>query len=124
MRILGIDYGKRKVGLAVSEGISASPLKVLEIHSLKDALVKISQIIKNEDIDKVVVGVPESGESLNLVLKFIDELKKTIHVETVDETLSSRNASTLMIDLGVSKKKRRQDDAYAAALLLENYLNG
>ncbi len=124
MKYLCIDYGKTKVGLAISEGLTVSPLKVLEIRSLKDALVKLSEVIKKEQIDQVVVGLPESGESLTLVLKLVKELKRNIHVETVEETLSSKNAATLMKDLNLGQKKRRQDDAYAAALILENYLNG
>lgn len=128
MRYLGVDYGLKKVGLAMSEGQIASPLKVLDTSSLKDALNKISHIIQKEEIDRVVIGVPESGQAKNIVKKFITELKSslkndTVSVIEVDETLSSSNAKDLMIDLNMSKESRKKEDAYSASLILQNFLD-
>ncbi len=123
MRYLGIDYGKSKIGLALSEGLVASPLKVLEASSLKDALNKVSSVIKSEEVDIVVVGIPESGESLKITKNFLNELKKEVEVVEAEETLSSRLALKEMIDLGVSKKSRSQEDAYSATIILQNYLD-
>lgn len=122
MKLLGIDWGKNKVGLASSEGLTVSPLKVLEISSLKDGLIKISQILKKENIEQVVIGVPESGQSLFLVKKIIKELKKIITVNEEDETLSTRKALENMIELGVKRGKRQAEDSYAAVIILQNYL--
>ncbi len=127
MKYLGIDYGKKKIGLSISEGITASPFKVLEVASLKDALEKIAQIIGAEGVDRVVIGMPESGEARSITQKFIFELKRIPSprwdIVEVEETLSSKNAATLMVDLGVSKSKRKKEDAVAAALLLQDYLD-
>lgn len=128
MRYLGLDYGLKKVGLALSEGQIASPLKVLEISSLKDAVNKISSIIDKEEIDRVVIGVPDSGQAKNAVKKFISELKINLKNELVsvieaDETLSSQSAQDLMINLDLSKEARKKEDAYAAVIILQNFLD-
>jgi putative transcription antitermination factor YqgF len=123
MIYLGVDVGLKRVGLAISEGVLASPLKVLEVSSLKDSVQKVQkEVIKNQ-VDKVVVGVPEGGTG-KMILSYIKELKKVgLNVEVADETLSSQNALHSMIELGLSKKDRSVNDAYAAALILQNYLD-
>lgn len=123
MKYLGIDYGKKKVGLAISEGEIASPLKIIEVSSLVDALQKVEQVIRDEKIDKVVLGLPESGEAAAAVRKFAQELKKNIEVIYADETLSSQSALDTMIDLGIPKKERSKEDAYSASLILQNFLD-
>lgn len=125
MRYLGIDYGKRKIGLAVSEGQIASPLKVLEVSSLKDALEKVGRIIEVEKIDRVVIGVPESGEAKSIVKKFIEGMKNNEKVKIIEteETLSSVEAREFMIELGLGQKMRQEEDAYSAVLILQRFLN-
>lgn len=128
MRYLGVDYGLKKMGLAISEGQLASPLKVLEISSLSDAVSKITHVIKSENIDRVVVGVPESGEAKSIAKKFINKLKEDLKSETVsvieaDETLSSTSAKELMIELGMGEKSRQKEDAYSAVIILQNFLD-
>lgn len=127
MRYLGIDYGLRKVGLALSEGQIASPFKVLEVSGLKDALNKVEKIIKKEGVERVVVGVPESGQAENITKKFVKELKKElkgqIEVIETEETLSSSDAKQFMIELGLGQKKRKEEDAYSAVLILQRFLN-
>lgn len=128
MRYLGIDYGLKKVGLALSEGQIASPLKVVDINSLNDALSKITSVISKEEIDRVVIGVPESGEAKSAVKKFItslkDKLRDTqISVIEADETLSSSSAKELMIDLNLGQEARKKEDAYSATIILQNFLD-
>lgn len=128
MRYLGVDYGLKKIGLALSEGQIASPLKVIEISGLADAVNKITSIIQKEEIGRVVIGVAESGESRSAVKKFIAKLKtdlgeKQVSVIEVDETLSSNSAKNLMIDLGMSEKSRKKEDAYSAVIILQNFLD-
>lgn len=123
MKILGIDYGKKKVGFAISEGLSASPYKIIEITSLADALQQVLHVIKNEKIEQVVIGLAESGESKSMTEKFITELKKEINVITVAETLSSHNADIQMSEMGVQKSMKGQNDAIAASLILQEYLD-
>lgn len=124
MKILGVDYGKKKVGLAISEGLTASPLYVLEVTSLKDAVEKVSSVINKEVIEKTVVGVPESGEAMKITKNFVTELrKKGVDVTEADETLSSYQAGNLMVELGSTKSSRKSEDAYSAAIILQNYLD-
>ncbi|MBI2011342.1 Holliday junction resolvase RuvX [Candidatus Daviesbacteria bacterium] len=123
MKYLGVDYGKKKIGLALSDGAIASIYKTLKINGLNDALYKIKKVIEQEEIERVVIGVAESGESKALVKKFIKELKKypkVVVIET-DETLTSHDAKDLMLKIGVSKKEK--EDSYAAALILQNFLD-
>ncbi len=122
MRYLGVDYGLKKIGLAISEGQLSSIYQVLEIDGLEDALEKVKRIIDKEKIDRVVIGKPEGkmGENVD---KFIKLLKKDIVVIETEETLSSVNAKKLMVDLNLSRKERQKEDAYAAALILQNFLD-
>lgn len=122
MKYLGIDFGLKKIGLAISEGTLASPYKVLHVKNQTDALVKTEDILKQENISQVVIGLPESGVR-TAVLKFIAKLKLKIPVETADETLSSKQATFEMIELGMKKKKRMEEDAYSAASILQGYLD-
>ncbi len=127
MRYLGVDYGLKKVGLAISEGQVASPLKVVSISSLKDGVEKVSHEIKKEQIQRVVIGVSD-GKMGKISRQFASELKKRyateqVEVIEVDETLSSKDAQSLMITLGVSQKERREEDAYSAMLILQQFLD-
>lgn len=124
MRYLGIDFGLRRIGLATSEyGELASPWQVLEVSSFKNALEKIKQVTAQNKFDKVVVGLPE-GSIGKTVSGFIKALKKLgLNVEEADETLSSKIAMARMIELKIPKNKRRVNDATAAAIILQNYLD-
>lgn len=122
MKYLGIDFGLRKIGLAISEGELASPNGVLYVKNQADTVKKIEDIVRKENIGQVVIGLPESGIS-KTVLKVIAELKLNIPVEVVDETLSSQKAKERMIELGIKKEKRIDEDAYSAAEILQNYLD-
>lgn len=127
MTYLGIDYGMKKVGLAISEGQIASPLKVLSIKNLEDGLNQIDLVINQEKVDRVVIGVPE-GETGKMIKKFVQALDKKyaqqpVEVIAVDETLSSYDAKRFMIKLNIPRNKRSQEDAYSAVLILQNFLN-
>lgn len=124
-KILGIDYGKRKIGLAMAEGKLAAPLKVIKIKTEEEAIEKIKQTIKEEEIEKVVIGIAEGGMGKQ-TRKFTTKLRKELNipVETWDETLTTKDAQRLSIEAGIQRKKRKeQEDAYAATLLLQNYLD-
>lgn len=126
MKYLGVDYGKKKMGLSVSEGQVASPLSVIKITGLNDGAEKISQVIQREEVDLVVVGVAESGEARKISKKLVAELKKRheiVQVMEFEETLSSFEARELMLELNIPKKKRQDEDAYSAVLILQNFLN-
>ncbi len=131
MKVLGLDYGRSKIGLAVAEsGSLPYPLQVLKV---KGALPmgRLADLIKESGVEKVVVGVSEGRMKME-TLAFVSRLKgylknRGIKVEIVtwDETLSTREAERLSIEAGIGRKKRKKmEDAYAAALILENYLRG
>ena len=121
MRYLGVDFGLRKIGLATSEGEIAAPLKVLEVSSFKDALEKIKK--EAVSFDRIIIGKPDGGVGKK-VMKLVNYLKReNIEVESWDETLSSQKALDLMIKTGIGKKKRGEEDAYSAALILQDYLD-
>jgi putative holliday junction resolvase len=128
MRYLGVDYGLKKVGLALSEGQIASPYKVVEVSGLSDAVNKILAVIKKEEIGRVVVGVAESGQAKSAAKNFMTGLKKELGDEAVsvieaDETLSSNSAKDMMIELGLGEKARKREDAYSAVIILQNFLD-
>jgi putative transcription antitermination factor YqgF len=119
MKTLGIDYGRSKIGLALGVGTLSEPFRVIHVSSFEDAIQKIKKEIEKEKPDKVVVGISE-GEMGEESKKFADE----IGAETFDETLTSRDAQKLSIEAGIPRTKRHEmEDAYAASLMLQNYLD-
>lgn len=123
MKYLGIDFGLKRVGLAVSEGRLSSAWKIIEVKNFKESVEQVSQIIKQEGFEKIIIGLPEGKMGKNVV-GFVKALKKKgIIPETFDETLSSKKALKTMIDLGLSKHKRQEVDAYSAAQILQDWLD-
>jgi len=125
MKALGIDYGRSKIGLALGVGSLAEPLKVIRVGSFEDAVQKIEKEIEIDRPDKIVVGVSE-GEMAEETKKFATAIQLFIHstVELFDETLTSRDAQKLSIEAGIKRKKRHEmEDAYAASIMLQNYID-
>ncbi|HUC94845.1 MAG TPA: Holliday junction resolvase RuvX [Candidatus Saccharimonadales bacterium] len=125
MKIIGIDYGRSKMGLAFADGSLAEPLKVIRYEDTGLVAEQIKKIITENGVEKVVVGVSEGEmgrESKNFSLNFGKMLG--IPVETFDETLSTQEAQILSREAGIHQKKRHQmEDAYAATIMLQNYLD-
>ena len=125
MKILGIDYGKAKIGLAIGEGKLSEPLKVVRVNSFDDAIEKIEKEILTIKPEKIVVGISEGAmgtesKKFSLVLTG----KTAVPVETLDETLSTRDAQELSKLAGINRKKRHQmEDAFAASVMLQSYLD-
>src|SRR3989344_5452730 len=123
MKYLGIDFGLRRVGLARSEGMLVTPLKIIEIKGFRDGVQQISDFALKEEFTKIVVGLPE-GKIGKTVLGFVTALRKEgFNVETGDETLSSQQATRQMVEENIPQKKRYFNDATAAAIILQNYLD-
>lgn len=125
MKILGIDYGRSKMGLALADGMLSEPLKVIRYKDTKVVVEQIKKIIAEKAIEKVVVGVSEEEmgrESKNFSLSFGKMLN--IPVETFDETLSTQEAQILSREAGIRRQKRHEmEDAYAASIMLQNFLD-
>jgi len=125
MKTLGIDYGKSKFGLSIGVVTFAEPLKVIKYQDIQKLQAEIKEIIEEEKIDKVVVGVSER-EMAKESKDFSINLSKNINipVETFDETLTSNDAQKMSMAAGVPQKRRHaMEDAYAATIMLQNYLD-
>lgn len=123
MKFLGIDFGLRKIGLAISDGELASPYITLEIRNFKEGVSKVLELVEKEGFEIIVVGLPE-GKIGQTVLGFIKTLRKNgLEVIEADETLSTQTALKEMIEQGISKKQRKMNDSAAAAIILQNWLD-
>jgi putative Holliday junction resolvase len=123
MMILGIDYGLAKVGLALADDKLAQPFGVLENNGR--LIEKISEVCQTNEVEKIVVGLPE-GEIAQSVKKFAQELSSMVNLplDFQDETLTSQEATAKMIEAGKRKKYRQtKSDAFAAAIILQTYLD-
>jgi putative Holliday junction resolvase len=119
MKYLGIDYGRRKIGLAVSDGRLAEPYQVIRYKDYEKMIAHIKRTIERQKIEKVIVGISE-GEMAEESKKFAKEFS----AETFDETLSSHDAIEMSIQGGMGRRKRREmEDAFAASIMLQNYLD-
>ena len=127
MNILGIDYGRKKIGLALgdSESKLTEPLEVIRFKSENEMLEKMSRLSEESRVSKIVVGIPEGAMAVE-VRKFGDKLQKEIGIPVFyqDETLSTKDAQDLSRVSGMTRKKRKQmEDAYSASLILQKYLD-
>jgi len=132
-RILGVDYGGRRIGLALSDPlwIIAKPFKVIDRKKTGDYLSAILEIAKENNVERIVVGVPltlrgEHSQQTEIVNKFIEELFSVgkIRVIPIDERLSSVAAKLSLREQGVKTghEKGRVDET-AAAIILQEYLD-
>ncbi|OGM04820.1 hypothetical protein A2129_00520 [Candidatus Woesebacteria bacterium GWC1_42_13] len=125
MTILGVDWGEAKVGLALAVGIVAEPYSVVRYKSKGILMETLREIIKKEEVGCVVLGISE-GESEKLAREFGDKVSEASGVGVVfwDETLSTKEAQDKAIEAGISRKKRKElEDAFAAAVMLQSYLD-
>ena len=131
-RILAIDYGTKRTGIAVTDPLKliAQPYKTVPTSELNDFL---EQYLREEAVEKIILGMPlhadgSPAQIAHLVVGFSRKLRKTypeIPVLHWDERFSSRDAKEAILESGVSQKKRRDKslvDQVAAALILKDYL--
>jgi len=133
MRIMGIDYGEKRIGVAISDplGITAQGLPTIERTNIQEDIQKILNIIREKEVGEIVVGLPKHmnnmlGEKAQAVLAFVDLIKKHVNipVNTIDERLSTVRAHRTMLEGDLSRKKRKDRvDMIAAQLILQNYLD-
>jgi len=132
-RILAIDYGTKRTGLAVTDEmqIIASGLTTVETKQL---LPFLKTYVLTENVEKIVVGLPKqmdnsASESEVYIQKFLVQLEKAlpqISVDRVDERFTSKMAFQTMIDSGLKKKQRKNKalvDEISATLILQSYLS-
>ncbi|MGN0213750.1 MAG: Holliday junction resolvase RuvX [Muribaculaceae bacterium] len=131
-RILAIDYGKKRTGIAVTDTLQiiANGLETVATHTL---LQFLKDYMAKEPVDTIVVGLPKQmngqpSESMRYITPFVATLRKTfpqISVEMYDERFTSTIAHKAMIDGGMKKSDRREKarvDSIAATIILTDYL--
>ena len=131
-RVLAIDYGQKRTGVAVTDmlRISANPLATIDTATLMDWL---KEYLSRGEVDIVVIGCPrklngENSDSMLYILPFVEEFRRVftdIPLVEYDERFTSTLAHRVMIDGGMSKKKRMDKtvvDKIAATIILEDYL--
>ncbi len=131
MKILALDIGKKRIGLATCDRleIAASPYSVVKAG--KTAVDQVVEVIAKEEVEAVVVGLPVSfdgneREMCEIARYFKNELAKRIdlNIELYDERLTSKMAEASLIEAGMRREQRREViDAVAASLILQSYLD-
>lgn len=135
MRVIGLDLGNRTVGIALSDylGIIANPVGTFrfEDQDLDGALSQVVQVIKENQVEKIVLGLPKNmngtiGPQAEYCLKFKDMLEKATNLEVImiDERLTSKQADVIMLKADMSRNKRKKNvDKLAATIILQTYLD-
>ncbi len=133
MKILGIDHGNARIGVAISDptGSFARPLQIVKHISRSEDAVTVTDIAKAEDCQVIVVGIPldadgSMGPRARSVNRFIEKLqsKSDLPVIAWDESHSTQQALQASIARGEGKKKRQKAmDDQAAAIILQDYLD-
>ena len=133
VRILGIDFGEKRIGIAISDplGITAQSLEVISRQSDEGAIKRIIEIIQHYEVNAIVCGLPknmdgtigEKGEYCRRFSKKLEEHTK-LPLTLWDERLTTKSAQQLLIAADVSRAKRKQVvDKMAAALILQSYMD-
>src|SRR5437762_9401073 len=133
MRILAIDHGTKRMGIAISDelGMIAQPLEFIPAEPFTDFLNRLKEIISEKQIELILVGMPRNmngsyGPAALKVQEFVDALKDavTVPIQTLDERLTSVQAHRLLTEAEVGGRQRKgKVDKSAAAILLQSYLD-
>jgi putative holliday junction resolvase len=133
MRILAIDYGTKRVGLALSDetGTIAQPLGLLPAEPAAKLFDLLKETVAQRKVEEIVVGIPRNmngtyGPAADKTREFVAALKQvvTIPVQTWDERLTTVQANRFLIETGMRRQQRKERvDQTAAAILLQSYLD-
>lgn len=133
MRILGIDYGDKNIGLAVSDQmmVTAQPIKSYKLRNKDEDTRFFRNLASKFNITKIVIGLPlrmdgSEGSRVIKTKKFAVWLKKTLKIPIVywDERLTTKQASQIMRERGLSNKKKKElVDQISAVIILSSYLD-
>ncbi len=133
MRILGVDLGEKRIGLALSDplGLTAQGLPTMQVKNEQEIFSKISEVIKEKNVDLIVFGLPKNmngtlGPQAAKVQEFakkIEEISK-LPVDFEDERLSTVRAEQILLEADTSRAKRKKSiDRLAAVIFLQSYLD-
>jgi putative pre-16S rRNA nuclease len=133
MRILALDHGTKRIGVAVTDELKmiAQPLEFIAAEPFADFLERLKEIIREKEVELILVGMPRNmdgsyGPAALKVQEFVAVLKDAIVVpiRTWDERLTSAQANRFLIQGNVRREKRKEKvDKMAAAILLQSYLD-
>ena len=134
MRVLGIDYGTRRLGLAISDEdeIVANALPMLRrSRSLNRDLMALRSLIRDREIERVVVGLPlnmdgSRGDMARNAEAFAEELRKRVRLPVMcfDERQTTQEAECILLEADLSRKRRKElRDSLAATFILQSYLD-
>ena len=133
MRILALDHGTKRIGLAVSDelGMIALPLEFVLAEPFEQFLTRLREVIAEKNVELLLVGMPRNmdgtyGQAAEKVRDFVTALKVAvaIPIKTWDERLTSAQANRFLIQANVRRDKRKEKvDQTAAAILLQSYLD-
>ena len=133
MRYLAIDYGTRRMGIAVSDELKliAQPLEYIPSEPASRFFERLQEIIADKTVERILVGMPRNmdgtyGPAAQRVQEFIQALSRiiTIPIQAVDERLTTVQANRVLVEGGVRRADRKKKvDQMAAALLLQGYLD-
>lgn len=136
MRVIGLDYGTKTVGVAISDEtkLIAQPLLTIErkqANKLRQTYAAIEKIISEQDVELIVLGLPKNmnnteGERVEATKEFKEALERRTGLEVVlvDERLTTVEANRILEDTGVALSARKEHiDKMAAAIILQNYLD-
>jgi putative holliday junction resolvase len=134
MRILALDHGSRRIGVAVSDELRliAQPLEFIPAEPFANFLARLQELLREKEVGLVLVGLPRNmdgshGPAAQKVQEFIAALTNHISVpiRTWDERLTTVQANRLLIQGHVRREKRKEKvDKMAAAILLQSFLDG
>ena len=133
MRILALDHGTKRIGVALSDEMKviATPLEFIPAHPFEGFLKRLNELIQSREVELVLVGMPRNmdgsyGPAAQKVEEFLVALNQAIPVptKTWDERLTSAQANRFLIAADVRRSKRKEKvDQTAAAILLQSYLD-
>jgi putative holliday junction resolvase len=133
LRILGLDYGEKRIGVSVCDelGFTAQGLPTIIRKTRKHDLEILGNLVKNYQVDKIVIGYPvrldgSEGIQCEKVNRFMALLEKNFSLPVIrwQETLSTKEAEEILINSGVRwQKRKKMVDKLAACLILQNYLD-
>ncbi len=133
MRILALDLGTKRIGIAVSDELKmiATPLEYIAAEPFAEFLARLREILREKEVELIIIGLPRNmdgsyGPAALRVQEFVAVLKDalTIPLKTLDERLTTVQAQRFLIQGNVRREKRKEKvDKTAAAILLQGYLD-
>jgi putative Holliday junction resolvase len=133
MRILALDHGTRRIGVAISDETKtiAQPLEYIPAEPFADFLQRLDELLTEKQVELILIGMPRNmdgtyGPAAEKVRIFVEALKLdlTVPIKLWDERLTSSMANRVLIEGGVRRDKRKEKvDKMAAAILLQSYLD-